>query len=254
MRGILLAAEQREKQAQAALSASAVSQALEVLMQGLQPPEGCCWVREQTLLEQFSWMEADKARTMATRNFGHSAAVTEQPMFCFETCIKLFYWSTAVYAFKEVGERSDCMLGHSDGCCSRGQISNASNAAIFASLGLLLSCLTAFAIPIVPGIASFSARYACASMWHTDNPICNACQPACPVSLPSLIDCWPRLQDWDGADIEVALNLYKLDHFELLWAPAEDTKCIMAWNRDTIVLAFRGTASLSNVLADLQVG
>ncbi|KAK9813803.1 hypothetical protein WJX73_010334 [Symbiochloris irregularis] len=113
----------------------------------------------QTLLEQFSWMEADKAGVMSTRNFGHSAAVTDQPMFCFETCIKLFYWSTAVYAFKE---------------------------------------------------------------------------------------------DWDGADIETALNLYKLDHFELLWAPAEDTKCIMAWNRDTIVLAFRGTASLSNVLADLQ--
>lgn len=56
----------------------------------------------QTLLEQFSWMEADKVAVMNTRNFGHSTAVTEQPMFCFETCIKLFYWSTAVYAFKEV--------------------------------------------------------------------------------------------------------------------------------------------------------
>ena len=53
--------------------------------------------------------------------------------------------------------------------------------------------------------------------------------------------------------METALGLYNLDHFELLWAPAEDTKCIMAWNRTVIVLAFRGTASLHNVLADLQV-
>ena len=34
--------------------------------------------------------------------YGTSRAVTEELMFCFETCIKLFYWSTAVYAFKEV--------------------------------------------------------------------------------------------------------------------------------------------------------
>ena len=57
----------------------------------------------QTLLEQFAWMEADKQGVIDTRNKGHSRAVTEQPLFCFETCIKLFYWSNVVYAFKEVG-------------------------------------------------------------------------------------------------------------------------------------------------------
>ena len=50
-----------------------------------------------------------------------------------------------------------------------------------------------------------------------------------------------------------AMSLYSLEHYELLWEPAEDTKCLMAWNRTVVVLAFRGTSSLSNVLADLQV-
>lgn len=33
----------------------------------------------------------------------------------------------------------------------------------------------------------------------------------------------------------------------------EDTKVIMAWSPDAVVLSFRGTASLTNVWADLQV-
>ena len=58
----------------------------------------------QTLLEQFAWMEADKQRVLDSRNHGRSPAVTEQPMFVFETCIKLFYWSNVVYAVEEVGD------------------------------------------------------------------------------------------------------------------------------------------------------
>lgn len=61
------------------------------------------------------------------------------------------------------------------------------------------------------------------------------------------------MQDWDGADMETAMHLYDLQHYELLWEPAEDTKCLFSWSRTKIVVAFRGTASLSNVLADLQV-
>ena len=35
--------------------------------------------------------------------------------------------------------------------------------------------------------------------------------------------------------------------------PAEDTKVLVCWNRDSVILTFRGTASMTNVLADLQV-
>ena len=48
------------------------------------------------------------------------------------------------------------------------------------------------------------------------------------------------------------MKLYGLSSFELLWERIRDTKALMAWNDDTIVLAFRGTASLRNVIADIQ--
>jgi hypothetical protein len=49
------------------------------------------------------------------------------------------------------------------------------------------------------------------------------------------------------------MELLGLDKFELIWERAEDTKVLLAWGRSRLVIAFRGTASLRNVLADLQV-
>ena len=50
------------------------------------------------------------------------------------------------------------------------------------------------------------------------------------------------------------MGLYDLTDFELMWERAMDTKCLTAWNPHTNigVICFRGTASLANVLADLQ--
>ena len=49
------------------------------------------------------------------------------------------------------------------------------------------------------------------------------------------------------------MSLYGLRKFELLWERKLDSKALIAWNDDTVVLAFRGTASLANLWADLQV-
>jgi hypothetical protein len=38
-----------------------------------------------------------------------------------------------------------------------------------------------------------------------------------------------------------------------LWHRKVDTKCLMAWNDNLVVLSFRGTASFRNVLADVKV-
>ena len=51
----------------------------------------------------------------------------------------------------------------------------------------------------------------------------------------------------------ISLPLYDLHHHELLWQREMDAKCVVAWNDNTVVLSFRGTASLANVLADLKV-
>ena len=56
--------------------------------------------------------------------------------------------------------------------------------------------------------------------------------------------------------LATAMGLFDLTDFELFWERAMDTKCLMAWSpkNSVAVLAFRGTASMANVLADLQVG
>jgi hypothetical protein len=60
--------------------------------------------------------------------------------------------------------------------------------------------------------------------------------------------------DSRGVTLEGAMALYNLENFELLWERRLDTKALMAWNDDTVVLSFRGTASFRNVLADIKVG
>ena len=53
--------------------------------------------------------------------------------------------------------------------------------------------------------------------------------------------------------LDTAMSLYNLEHSELYWEKAQDTKLLITWNHDTIVIAFRGTSSMANALADLQV-
>lgn len=54
--------------------------------------------------------------------------------------------------------------------------------------------------------------------------------------------------------LHTAMGLYKLTDSELIWELQLDTRCLIGWNAGTIVLAFRGAASMTNALADLQVG
>lgn len=49
------------------------------------------------------------------------------------------------------------------------------------------------------------------------------------------------------------MYLYDLTGSELFCELKRDTRCLMGWNDNTIVLAFRGTASMTNALSDLQV-
>ena len=53
--------------------------------------------------------------------------------------------------------------------------------------------------------------------------------------------------------LEDGSKLYNMHTHELYWERRHDTKCLMAWGDDAVVLAFRGTASFANARADLQV-
>ncbi|KAK9813862.1 hypothetical protein WJX73_002319 [Symbiochloris irregularis] len=52
--------------------------------------------------------------------------------------------------------------------------------------------------------------------------------------------------------LEEGMSFYGLTSSELFWERASDTKMLMAWNRNTVVVAFRGTASINNAWSDLQ--
>ena len=50
-----------------------------------------------------------------------------------------------------------------------------------------------------------------------------------------------------------ALSLFKLDHFELVRCSEANVKCLVAWSSTSLVIAFRGTANLTNAFADIKV-
>ena len=61
------------------------------------------------------------------------------------------------------------------------------------------------------------------------------------------------VQNDTGLKLEIAMKLNGLEKSELFWEKALDTKMLVAWNDTCMVLVFRGTASVANALADLQV-
>ena len=53
--------------------------------------------------------------------------------------------------------------------------------------------------------------------------------------------------------LKTAMSLYQLTESESFWEVKQDTRCLVSWGSDHVVVAFRGTASVKNALADLQV-
>ena len=54
-------------------------------------------------------------------------------------------------------------------------------------------------------------------------------------------------------DLSTALSLYALTDSELFWELQLDTRCLIGWSSSKIVVSFRGTASMKNAVADMQV-
>ena len=53
--------------------------------------------------------------------------------------------------------------------------------------------------------------------------------------------------------LERALSLYQMDTSKTFYEVSQDTRCLVGWGSNSVVVAFRGTASVRNALADLQV-
>ena len=51
----------------------------------------------------------------------------------------------------------------------------------------------------------------------------------------------------------MAMRMYDLEHLQHFWEPVRDSRVALAWNPTTVVLSFRGTASLKNAETDIKV-
>ena len=49
------------------------------------------------------------------------------------------------------------------------------------------------------------------------------------------------------------MGMLGLEQVQLFWERSLDTKVLIGWSPDTIVISVRGTASLRNAMADIQV-
>ena len=49
------------------------------------------------------------------------------------------------------------------------------------------------------------------------------------------------------------MGMLGLEQVQLFWERSLDTKVLIGWSADTIVISVRGTASLRNAIADIQV-
>jgi hypothetical protein len=62
----------------------------------------------QVWLQEFAWTEAEKLRRLKERSSNLRVtsivreAVDKEPMFCFETAIKLYYFSHIIYFYDKV--------------------------------------------------------------------------------------------------------------------------------------------------------
>lgn len=97
-------------------------------------------------------------------------------------------------------------------------------------------------------------------------PSCEQWQQLNPLSKLSLVEQQQQQQPALGKqlegnsftgsttlNLETALSLYGLTESQSFWEVQQDTRCLMGWGGNTVVVSFRGTASMKNALADLQV-
>ncbi|CAL8462126.1 g1657 [Coccomyxa elongata] len=170
----------------------------------------------QTLLQGFSWSEATREADLAHRNALlalHVKDAEKQPMFCLETAIKLLAFSWVVYNDKCAPAASESV-----GVCSHGRKNGKQKMDIHKKGIQSLEQGSADQVDIERGS-------------HAS-------------TTPDEIT--------KGELLNLALQFYDLQHTHIIHEEDPDTKVLIAWNKDTIVVAFRGTASLKNVLHDLQ--
>lgn len=74
----------------------------------------------QAWLQRFAWTEPNKGKSLVRRNSipKDSTLLRDEPMFCFETAVKMLYWSAFVYEHEEVQLCIDVLQWYTDCACT----------------------------------------------------------------------------------------------------------------------------------------
>ena len=235
-------------------------------------------------------LQAREERKSSLRSVASLADVDDEPLFCFETALKTCYWCVLVHhsTFLSADDaclQSYCFISGQDceipmACCTRSAVSeDRTSSAMHMSANSFCPMLPRSILVYryqevhsAPLSRRLIARCLCSQSWRM----------CCVAHVQLTMRMGVQVKEEQDVNMETAMQLYQLEHFELvsklvyhpiaqtqkihrhrpakchqhllqLWERRLDTKALIAWNQETVVLSFRGTATFSNVLADLSV-
>lgn len=179
----------------------------------------------QAWLQEFAWSEKQVPEAIRRRNakLAGSKTLRKKPMFCIETAIKMLYYSKLVYKVSE--EELEEVAGGYGGTGNSG-------------------------VSTLAGGKSINKQLSGVEGETKDGD-----QKKQPEKMDNVI-----------ADLEVgeigrdpllctvpfAKSFYGLTKAELFFEGVSDTKGIILWGNNTIVVAFKGTSSFENALTDIN--
>lgn len=224
----------------------------------------------QVWLQEVAWTEADLPKQLEERNSrahgpSEAASLAREPMFCYETALKLLKWSSLTYSSFGQGSRSG----------SGKQMSRASSDGSGLVKGSLHASGDWPSTPYTDSMerdSSMSRRSMDSASipeeaesdaeldpttfdMHSVGDAGSTSDATMPEVVVVANALKPRARPKETAEqlLAAAMALWGLTDIESFWCPQLDVKAVLGWNQDQVVLAFRGTASFANALSDLKV-
>lgn len=183
----------------------------------------------QAWLQEFAWTTADMPNALAERNakLAASKVLAKSPMFCYQTAVQLLYWAKLVYN----------VPGWDEGTYSNDD-----------ELEAALSRLAD------ERAAAEAAAALVSGPPPKDSPEDVAAGAAVEAggaqTMAAADDAEHDLAP--GISLSFALSMFGLEKAQALYETKGDTKALLAWGGDTILISFRGTASKENAITDLK--
>ncbi|KAK9907744.1 hypothetical protein WJX75_009081 [Coccomyxa subellipsoidea] len=242
----------------------------------------------QVWLQEFAWTEAEKLRRLKDRssNLRLTSIVREEvdrePMFCFETAIKLYYFSHIIYFYDKLEGVQSASAGKPHDEVTHIGVMRRKLTASLSKLrhGNSGSGRPRVVKPTANNLAAAAAaaradggsgdglgeesvhageEQADSSSHGGDGSHQFARGSTGPNSTSGSSEGASRGRRARAASVtaedfslDAAMGLYGLEHMEVMWERRHDTMALLGWGPGRIVIVFRGTNSLKNVAADLQ--